>query len=78
MRASSLTGCKLMKTYYDGEEREVLKIEPYFSLDGKPVWLVTYRRGESQGNLIVVADDELDAFNKFPEVLARMSINHEE
>ena len=67
-----------MKTYYDGEEREILRIERYSTLDNKPLWLVTYRRGESQGNLIVQAEDELDAFNKFPEQLARNSVIYED
>ena len=68
-----------MKTYYDGEEREVTSITPYyFAPKMGQVWLILYKCGGRRGELLVPATDELDAFNKFPEVLARMSINHEE
>jgi hypothetical protein len=68
-----------MKTYYDGEEREILKIVQHSDrVRGDPYWNVYYKRGESYGNLIVQAKDELDAMRKFPEALARMSINPED
>ena len=67
-----------MKTYYDGEEREILSIKYYRTLGNKPLWLVTYQRGTSQGDLIVQAKDELDAMRKFPETLAKYSKNFED
>ena len=68
-----------MKTYYDGEEREILKIVMHSEMvRGDPWWLVYYKRGESHGNLIVQAKDELDAMLKFPETLAEYSKNFEE
>ena len=79
MLASSLTGCKPMKTYYDGEEREVISITPYyFAPKMGQVWLVLYKCGGRRGELLVPATDELDAFNKFPEYLDAYSINYEE
>ena len=68
-----------MKTYYDGEEREILSIEFSYAHPGQgDLWVVKYRRGTSYGSLIVRAKDELDACNKFPEELAKHSVNYEE
>jgi hypothetical protein len=68
-----------MKTFYDGEEREILKIVMHSDrVRGNPYWNVYYKRGEAYGNLIVQATDELDAMRKFPEALARMSVNPDE
>ena len=68
-----------MKTYYDGEEREILSIEFSYAHPGQgDLWVVKYRRGTSYGSLIVRAEDELDAFNKFPEQLALHSKNNNE
>lgn len=68
-----------MKTYYDGEEREILSIEFSYAHPGQGnLWVVKYRRGTSYGSLIVRAKDELDAFNKFPEELAKHSVNYED
>lgn len=65
-----------MKTYYDGEEREILFIEAWGDHPKcGALWRVVYKRGDSTGNLIVAAPDELGAYNRFPEVLARMSFN---
>ena len=67
-----------MKTYYDGEEREILKIG-YWTYHPKvgDVWVVTYKRGESIGQIMVAATDELDAMRKFPEALEQLSKNEE-
>lgn len=67
-----------MPNYYDGEEREILGIKLWTHTGKTAYWVVQYQRGESVGQLVVAAKDELDAFNKFPETLARMSINNEE
>lgn len=64
-----------MKTYYDGLEREIVGITQWPSNTLVVYWLVEYRRGESIGQLLVEANDELDAMLKFPEALARMSFN---
>lgn len=67
-----------MKTYYDGEEREILGIEHYtYHPSRGDVWLVIYRRGDSQSSLLVPATDELDAMRKFPAELERLSKNEE-
>lgn len=68
-----------MKTYYDGEEREILKIEHWqFHQQFGEIWMVYYIRNGCRGMLPVHATDELDAFNKFPEALALHSKNNEE
>ena len=68
-----------MKTYYDGEEREILEIAYWTTTPkGGAVFKVRYKRGESVGEIVFPATDELDAFNKFPEYLAEYSINNEE
>jgi len=69
-----------MKTYYDGEEREILGIEQWTFVPNKRItyWMVTYRRGESIGTLLLPAIDELDAMRKFPDELAKQSINPED
>ena len=68
-----------MSTYYDGEEREILKIG-YWTHHPKEgaVWMVQYKRGEFIGQIVFPATDELDAFNKFPAALERLSKNNEE
>jgi hypothetical protein len=67
-----------MKTYYDGEEREIVSITPYYWDSGKrsAVFRVVYKRGESVGELLVVAEDEIEVYQKFPDELARCSILH--
>ena len=65
-----------MKTYYDGEEREITGIKPYGIYAG--VYLVEYKRGDSVGYLLVTAKDELEVYAKFPEELAKQSKNDEE
>ena len=67
-----------MKTYYDGEEREILGIKLWTHTGKTAYWVVQYQRGESIGQLVVPAKDELDAMLKFPETLARMSKNYED
>lgn len=69
----------MAKTYYDGEEREIVKIG-YWTHHPKvgAVWLVTYKRGESIGQIMVAAKDELDAMRKFPEALKQLSKNDKE
>lgn len=65
-----------MKTFYDGEEREILKIG-YWTHHPKmgDVWLVQYKRGESTGQIMVAAKDELEVYSKFPQALADLSKN---
>lgn len=65
-----------MKTYYDGEEREILSVEPWITTSLVTCYMVNYRRGDSNGSLLVEAKDELEAYAKFPEALARASINY--
>ena len=68
-----------MKTYYDGEEREILEIAYWTTTPkGGAVFKVRYKRGESVGEIVFPATDELDAFNKFPAELERLSKNNEE
>ena len=68
-----------MKTFYDGEEREILSIKFSYTHTGrKSVWVVTYKRGVSFGQIQILATDELDAMRKFPAELERLSKNHEE
>jgi hypothetical protein len=69
-----------MKTYFDGEEREIVAIVPQFlHSNGKStVFMVVYKRGESTGQLLVPAKDELDAMRKFPDELERLSKNYED
>ena len=65
-----------MKTYYDGEEREILKIYHWSVVDRKNYWSVQYRRGDCVGALLVQAEDELDAMRKFLAALEEFSKNH--
>lgn len=66
----------MAKTFYDGEDREILKIAMHsYMVRGDPYWIVYYKRGESHGNLLVRAKDELDAMRKFPQALADLSKN---
>ena len=68
-----------MKTYYDGEEREILFIEAWGDHPKcGALWRVVYKRGESAGSLIVAAPDELGAYNRFPEALEKLSKNNNE
>ena len=67
-----------MKTYYDGEEREITGIRYWSFHNGQTYYCVYYKRGKFFGSLVVPAQDELDAMRKFPDELARQSINHEE
>ena len=68
-----------MKTYYDGEEREITGIRYWSFHNGQTFYCVYYTRGsEFKGALVLAATDELDAMRKFPDELARQSINHEE
>ena len=68
----------MAKTYYDGEEREILEIRPFVFSYGMQYWMVHYKRGESHGELLVPAVDELDAMRKFPQALADLSKNDDE
>lgn len=68
-----------MKTYYDGEEREILGIEEHlWHPTLGTMWKVTYQRDGFVAYLLVPALDELDAMRKFPDELERLSKNHEE
>lgn len=68
-----------MKTYYDGEDREIISITRYyFAPKTGAVWRILYKCGVRRGELLVPATDELDAFNKFPAELERLSKNNEE
>ena len=67
----------MAKTFYDGEEREIVGITQWPSSTLVTYWLVEYRRGESIGQLLVAANDELDAMRKFPAELERLSKNEE-
>ena len=60
-----------MKTYYDGEEREILEITPWY----KGVYRVVYKRKEFVGELLLAAKDEIEVYQKFPAELERQSQN---
>ena len=66
----------MAKTYYDGEEREILFIVAWGDHPKHgALWRVVYKRGECMGSLIVAAPDELGAYNRFPEALEQLSKN---
>ena len=68
-----------MKTYYDGEEREIISITHWqYHPQLGDVWDVQYRRDGKTGHLPVPAQDELDAMRKFHAELAKHSVNYED
>ena len=63
-----------MKTYYDGEEREIVSITHYSNVKGRDWWKVVYTCEGRGGELVVPANDELDAMRVFPIALEIFSI----
>ena len=65
-----------MKTYYDGEDREIVRMNyAYHHPVMGDIWEVVYMRGGSRGHLYLAAKDELDVYRRFPEALEQLSKN---
>ena len=67
-----------MSKYYDGEEREIVRMDyAYHHPVMGDIWEVVYMRNGNKGHLYLAAKDELDAYRRFPEALEKLSKNEE-